>query len=134
MAENSTSETKKESSGNSDNSPGDEVTDADRETAQQAFTQFFKKNYGASISSLNKLSSSRPSDLKVSIFFSQIKIALKWVIPYLLLVVLTNYVWRPLSLSELNPMILDMGLTCLGSEASIIYTKFSFFLISFTLN
>ena len=30
-----------------------------------------------------------------------------------------NYIWRPPSLSELTPMIFDMGLTHLGSEASI---------------
>ena len=35
-----------------------------------------------------------------------------------------NVIWRPLSLSELNPMIFNTGLTHLGSEASICCLEF----------
>ena len=35
-----------------------------------------------------------------------------------------NYIWRPSSLSELTPIMFNMGLTHLGSEASICDIKY----------
>ena len=40
------------------------------------------------------------------------------------LLIIRNIIWRPPELSELTPMIFDMKLTHLGSEASI-YNKIS---------
>ena len=42
------------------------------------------------------------------------------------------YIWRPPSLSELSPMIFSMGLTHLGSEATI-YLSPKYKILNYTL-
>ena len=43
----------------------------------------------------------------------------KLIVPHIVVILTSNVKWKPPSLSELTLMILDMGLTHLGSEATI---------------
>ena len=60
---------------------------------------------------------------KIDIYWIyQLKI-LKSYICYIKSRIDANYGWRPSSLSELTPMLFNMGLTHLGSEASNYYSS-----------
>ena len=54
---------------NSSSKKKQEVSDAQKELAQNALNEFKKNNYGATLSNINKLLTSRPKDIKVSILF-----------------------------------------------------------------
>ena len=66
-----------------------DVTDLEKDLAQQAHTEFMKENYGVTLSCLNRLQSTRSNDLKVSTNFKNSALT-HFVIYYIFNIVLNS--------------------------------------------